>query len=67
MCEYIIKTYTNEQYVVLDNTMGVGTIPLAAFKTNRNFIGIDNNKEFFDKAVVRLTSHINNNEKIDRT
>lgn len=66
LCEYIIKTYTNEQDIVVDNTMGAGTIPLAALKTNRKFIGIDNNKEFFDKAVIRLNTYINNNEEINR-
>lgn len=42
LCKYAIKTYTNENDIVLDNCCGSGTIPLAAKLTNRHFIGIDN-------------------------
>ena len=38
---YLIKTYTNENEIVLDNTMGSGTTGLACLKTNRQFIGIE--------------------------
>lgn len=41
LCEYIIKTYSNEGDIVLDLTTGSGSIPLAAIRTNRNFYAFD--------------------------
>src|SRR5699024_40273 len=48
--EYLIKTYTNEGDVVLDNCMGSGTTAIAALNTNRTFIGIEKEKEYVDIA-----------------
>lgn len=42
LCEWFIKTYTNEEMTILDLTTGYGSIPLAAVKLNRNFIAFDN-------------------------
>ncbi|BDR82529.1 hypothetical protein K234311028_p20120 (plasmid) [Clostridium tetani] len=42
LCEWFIKTYTNEGMTILDLTTGYGSIPLAAVKLNRNFIAFDN-------------------------
>lgn len=42
LCEWFIKTYTDEGMTVLDLTAGYGSIPLAAIKNNRNFIAFDN-------------------------
>jgi DNA modification methylase len=58
LMEYLIKTYTNENEIVLDNTMGSGTTCLAALKTNRRFIGIEKEQEYFDIAVQRITDHL---------
>ena len=55
LCEYLIKTYTNEGDLVLDNCMGSGTTGVACKNTNRNFIGIEINKEYFDIAKQRLS------------
>jgi site-specific DNA-methyltransferase (adenine-specific) len=55
--EYLIKTYTNENEIVLDNTMGSGTTGLACLKTNRQFIGIEKEKQYYDVAVRRLSSY----------
>lgn len=44
LCEWFIKTYTNEGMTVLDLTAGYGSIPLATRKLNRNFIAFDNGK-----------------------
>lgn len=41
--EYLLKTYSIEGHIVLDNTMGSGTTAIACINTNRNYIGIDNN------------------------
>ena len=55
--EYLIKTYTNENEVVMDNTMGSGTTNLAALKLNRKSIGIEKEKQYYDVAVRRLSSY----------
>lgn len=45
--EYLIKTYTNENDLVLDNCLGSGTTALACQNTNRNFIGYELDKDYF--------------------
>ena len=42
LCRYIIRTYSNNGELVLDNTCGAGSIPLATLIENRNYIGMDN-------------------------
>tara|TARA_R110000787_G_scaffold232923_1_gene339970 strand:- start:50 stop:778 length:729 start_codon:yes stop_codon:yes gene_type:complete len=54
LMEYLIKTYTNEEDVVLDPTMGSGTTGVACVNTNRKFIGIELEKEYFDTAKKRI-------------
>lgn len=52
--EYLIKTYTNEGGLVLDNCMGSGTTGVACQNTNRKFIGIEKEKEYFNVAYRRI-------------
>ena len=47
LLEYLIKTYTNENEVVLDFTMGSGSTGVACVNTNRNFIGIEMDEKIF--------------------
>ena len=54
LCEYLICTYSNEGDVVLDNCMGSGTTGVACKNTNRNFIGIELNEEYFNLAKERI-------------
>lgn len=54
LLEYLIKTYTNENDVVLDNCMGSGSTGVACINTNRNFIGIELDKGYFDIAKQRI-------------
>ncbi len=54
LMEYFIKTYTNEGETVLDFTMGSGTTGVAAKKLNRDFIGIELDKEYFEIAKKRI-------------
>ena len=54
VCEWLIKSYTNEGDVVLDNCMGSGTTGVACENTNRKFIGMELNKEYFEQAVNRI-------------
>ena len=54
LVEYLIKTYSNEGDIVLDNCMGSGTTAIAAINTNRNFIGFELDKNYFDIANERI-------------
>lgn len=54
LCEYLIKTYTHPREVVLDNCMGSGTTCIAAYNTNRHYIGFELNKKYFDIADKRI-------------
>ena len=56
LMEYLIKTYTNEGEIVLDFTMGSGTTLVACKKTNRNGIGIEQDKKYCEIAEKRLKS-----------
>ncbi|HZK21087.1 MAG TPA: site-specific DNA-methyltransferase [Oscillospiraceae bacterium] len=52
--EYLIKTYTNEDEVVLDNCMGSGTTAIACINTNRNYIGFELDETYFEVAQKRI-------------
>lgn len=56
LLEMLVKTYTDENDLVLDNTMGSGTTNLACEKLNRKSIGIEKEKKFFDIAVQRFNN-----------
>ncbi len=55
LMERCVKLWTNENDTVLDFTMGSGSTGVACKNLNRNFIGIENNKEYFEIAERRLT------------
>ena len=54
LLEYLIKTYTNEGELVLDNCMGSGSTGVACLNTNRRFIGIEKNEKYFAIAKERI-------------
>ena len=54
LMEYLIKTYTNENETVLDFTMGSGSTMVACQNTNRNGIGIEKDKNYFEIAEKRI-------------
>lgn len=54
LCEFLIKTYTNENDIVLDNTMGSGSIGVASLNLNRRFIGMELEKKYFYIAKNRI-------------
>lgn len=56
LLEYLIKTYTNENEVVLDNCMGSGSTGVAALNLNRKFIGIELDKHYYDVAARRISN-----------
>ena len=56
-CAYFIKTYTNENEVVLDNCMGSGSTGIACLATNRKFIGIEMDMDCFVTASCRIDNY----------
>ena len=54
LVEYLIKTYTNENETVLDFTMGSGSTGVACANTNRKFIGIELDENYFNIAKQRI-------------
>lgn len=54
LMEFLVKTYTNEGETVLDFTMGSGSTGVAAVKNNRNFIGIELDKKYFEISKKRI-------------
>ena len=72
LCEWLIKTYTDEGQIVLDNTMGSGTTGVACVNTNRKFIGFELNEKYFETSQERINEaqkHLNRikNELQDNT
>jgi site-specific DNA-methyltransferase (adenine-specific) len=55
--EYLIKTYTNENDLILDNCAGSGTTAIAAINTNRRWICIEKEEEYANKAIERIANH----------
>jgi len=62
LLEYLIKTYTNEGEVVLDNCMGSGSTGVAAVNLNRDFIGYELEQDYFDIATKRINEAIKDHE-----
>ena len=60
LLEYLIKTYTNENETVLDFTMGSGSTGVACMNTNRKFIGIELDNNYFNIAKDRIENSIKN-------
>jgi len=54
LLEYLIKTYTNESELVLDNCMGSGSTGVACKNLNRDFIGIEKEPDYFKIAEERI-------------
>jgi len=55
--EYLIKTYTNENEVVLDNCSGSGTTAIACLNSNRRFICIERDEAYYKKSLDRIADH----------
>lgn len=58
LLEYLIRTYTDEGELVLDNCMGSGSTGVACIHTGRRFIGMEKDKEFFETAKKRLEEEL---------
>ena len=57
LCEYLIRTYTNEGDLVLDNCAGSGSTLISAYNTKRRFIGFEKDEEIYKMAQDRLEKH----------
>ncbi len=60
LLEYLVKTYTNENEIVLDFTMGSGSTGVACMNTNRRFIGIELEEKYFNISINRIFENYNN-------
>jgi len=58
LLEWLIKTYSNEHDIVLDNCMGSGTTIVAAINTNRQYIGMDTDENYFNITQNRIENLI---------
>lgn len=63
LMRYLIRTYSNKNNVILDNTMGSGTTGVASILENRDFIGIENDEKYFSIAKERIETTEENNKK----
>lgn len=61
LLEFLVKTYTNENDLVLDFTMGSGSTGVACLNTNRKFIGIELDEKYFNIAKDRIEELDKNN------
>lgn len=58
VCEYLIKTFSNDGDLILDNCMGSGTTGIAALQHGRRFIGIELDETYFDIAKRRIEERL---------
>lgn len=56
LCEWLIKSYTKENDLVLDNCMGVGTTGIACKNLNRKFIGMELDNTYYDVSIERINN-----------
>jgi site-specific DNA-methyltransferase (adenine-specific) len=56
--EWLVKSYTNENDIVLDNAIGSGTTAFACRRNNRNFIGIEKDEVYYNKANKKLNENL---------
>ena len=65
LLEYLIKTYSNENDLILDNCMGSGSTIIGCLNTNRKYIGIEKDNNYFNIAEDRINNW--NKENINKT
>ena len=58
LLEYLVKTYTKKGDLILDNCMGSGTTAIACLNTERHFIGLETNAEYYTKAIDRIQNNV---------
>lgn len=55
--EYLIKSYSNENEIILDNCMGSGTTAIACLNTKRNYIGFELDEKYYNLSLKRVKNH----------
>lgn len=60
LIRWLVRSYSNEGDIILDNCMGGGTTAVACIREKRHFIGFELNKEYFDKSCERIREEQNN-------
>ena len=60
LIRWLVRSYSNEGDIILDNCIGGGTTAVACIQEKRHFIGFELNKEYFDKACERIKTEYNN-------
>ena len=65
LLEWLIRTYTNEGDLVLDNCMGSGSTGVACVNTNRDFIGIELTEQYFKIAQSRIEKAVKNKVEVE--
>jgi site-specific DNA-methyltransferase (adenine-specific) len=63
LLEWLVKTYTNDDDLVVDNTMGSGSCAIACLNTKRRFVGWELDENIYKTAVLRKEEHV---KKIER-
>ena len=58
LLEYLIQSYTTHDEVILDNTMGSGSTGVACMNTNRKFLGIEMDADYFQVAKDRIQQSV---------
>jgi len=64
LLEYLIKTYSNPDHTILDNTMGSGSTGVAAVNLGRNFIGMEKEPKYFEIAQARIAEALAKKEAV---
>lgn len=64
LLEYLIKTYTNEGELILDNTFGSCSTGIACINTNRNFVGIELDDKYFELSTDRIKNNFKDNYEL---
>ena len=59
LIEWLIKTYSNEGDLILDNCMGSGTAAIAALNTGRHFIGFETDEKYYNESLKRIDNYGN--------
>ena len=65
LMEYLIKTYTNDGELILDNCAGSGTTAIACLNTNRQFIVMEKEQKYYDIILSRVAERQKTNCQTD--
>jgi site-specific DNA-methyltransferase (adenine-specific) len=58
LLRYLIRTYTDEGMLVLDNCSGSGSTAIACIRENRNYIGFELNEDYYNSSISRIKTEM---------